>query len=204
MADFVDQIELLQKLRAYTETPDDDSIRFKQKIKESLLQCPELLYVLNNPDYEAELFDDDGILMEDGEWDSYFGDNIRPYLFFPETQTDAKNFVCYKIEFTDTPRENFLMKYGTITFVVLADNKTINDKLTGIARHDLIAAIIREKFNWSNIFGTQCSLVSDREGYTDNNFITRTLVFELTKLNGAVRTKNGKSILINNSEVRTT
>lgn len=45
------------------------------------------------------------------------------------------------------------------------------DKLTGIPRHDLIASIIRERFNWSNIFGMQTHLISSRESTTDNNYI---------------------------------
>ena len=40
--------DLLQKLRSYAYTPDDDVIRFKEKVKEKLLKCPELLYALNN------------------------------------------------------------------------------------------------------------------------------------------------------------
>lgn len=74
------------------------------------------------------------------------------------------------------------------------------DKFTGIPRHDLIACIIRDRFNWSNIFGVQCNLVSSKEALTDNNYISRTMVFELYDLNGIVRTSydNGVTDIINN------
>ena len=49
------------------------------------------------------------------------------------------------------------------------------DELTGIPRHDLIASIIRAKFNWSNILGMQLKLVYNKESITDNNYVVRTL-----------------------------
>lgn len=53
------------------------------------------------------------------------------------------------------------------------------DKMTGIPRHDLISSIIREKINWSNVFGMQAKLVSNKEAISDNNYILRTMIFEL-------------------------
>lgn len=74
--------DLLNKLRTYSNTPDDDVIRCKEKIKNALLQCPELLYALNNKELESELFnadgslnasyDIDGNIVPEGEWDRYF------------------------------------------------------------------------------------------------------------------------------------
>ena len=99
--------ELLQKLRAYTYTPDDDVIRYKQKIKEKLLKCPELLYALNNKTLESELFNPDGTINAEydeageitplGEWDRYFPYNIRPYIYIPETQAFTDNFLFYVV-----------------------------------------------------------------------------------------------------------
>ena len=42
------------------------------------------------------------------------------------------------------------------------------DKETGIARHDLLAALIIDDFAWSNDFGVQLRLVSDRPYSMDN------------------------------------
>ena len=66
--------DLLQKLRSYAYTPDDDVIRFKEKVKEKLLKCPELLYALNNKELENELFCDDGTL--NAEYDENTGEII--------------------------------------------------------------------------------------------------------------------------------
>ena len=193
--------ELLNKLRAYAYTPDDDNIRYKEKIHDALLSNVELLYALNNEELESELFDEDNNLLIDeetgellGEVDRYFGDssNIRPYLFIPDTQTDVKHYVCYQVAFDELPRYQNVQKYTEITFNIFVNGKDRTDKLTGIPRHDLIASIIREKFNWSNIFGMQTHLISSKESITDNNYLVRTLIFQITDVNSITYTQLGE------------
>lgn len=199
--------DLLNKLRAYASTPDDDNIRYKEKIHDALLNNSELLYALNNKELEPELFNEDGNLNinEDtgellGDVDRYFGDNsnIRPYLFIPETQTEVKHYICYQVMFDELPRYNNVQKYTEIIFNIFVNGKDRTDRLTGIPRHDLIASIIREKFNWSNIFGMQTHLVSSKESITDNDYLVRTLIFQITETNSITYTPLGeKSKLIN-------
>ena len=198
--------DLLNKLRSYASTPDDDNIRYKEKIHDALLNNAELLYALNNKELEPELFDGDKLNIDEetgellGEVDRYFGDNsnIRPYLFIPETQTEVKHFICYQVSFDELPRYNDLQKYTNITFNIFVHGKDAMDKLTGIPRHDLIASIIRERFNWSNIFGMQTHLIASKESTTDNNYLVRTLIFQITDVNSITYTPLGeKSLLIN-------
>ena len=202
MSDFITtKEELLNKLRAYADTPDDDNIRYKEKIHDALLNNAELLYALNNEELESELFDEDDNLLIDeetgellGEVDRYFGDNsnIRPYLFIPDTQTDVKHYVCYQVAFDELPKYPNIQKYTEITFNIFVNGKDRTDKLTGIPRHDLIASIIREKFNWSNIFGMQTHLISSKESVTDNNYLVRTLIFQITDVNSITYTQLGE------------
>ena len=201
--------ELLDKLRAYAETPDDDNIKYKDIIRKALLNCPELLYALNNKELESELFDEDGNLLIDkdtgellGEVDRYFGDNsnIRPSLFIPDTQTTVNSYVCYQVMFDELPRYQNIYKYNEIIFNIFVNGKDRTDKSTGIPRHDLIASIIRERFNWSNIFGMQTHLISSKESVTDNNYLVRTLVFQVLDLNGIVNTPYGDETYIRNNE----
>jgi len=209
MDDFITKDDLLNKLRLYSTTPDDDNIVFKQKIKNELLNCPELLYALNEQSLESELFDEEGNINYDGEWDLYFssalGDgNIRPYLYIPQTQDETRNFLCYQTSFDEIPRYNSVEKYALITFTIIINGSDRIDKFTGLPRHDLMASIIREHFNWSNIFGTQCHIVSNKETITDNNYLVRTLVFKSTNLNNIVYTntdshgKKKSTMVINN------
>ena len=201
--------KLLRKLRAYANTPDDDNIKYKNIIKNALLNCPELLYSLHDEELESELFDDNGNLYMDeetgkllGEVDRYFGDNsnIRPYLFIPDTQTDVKHYVCYQVSFDELPRYSNIQKYTEITFNIFVNGKDRTDKLTGVPRHDLIASIIRERFNWSSIFGMQAHLISSKESVTDSNYLVRTLIFQIVDTNGIVNTPYGDETYIRNNE----
>lgn len=202
--------DLLNKLRAYKTTPDDENIQYKKKVEKALMLNPCLLYALNEKSLESELFDEDGNINwewnEDtkeyeplGEWDRYFGSNsnIRPFLFIPDTQTEVKHYICYQVSFDETSRYQDTLKYTTITFTIFVHGNDRMDKLTRIPRHDLIASIIRERFNWSNIFGMQTHLISSKEFTIDNNYLARTLVFQVIDTNGIVNTTNGKTSLSN-------
>ena len=201
--------ELLDKLRAYADTPDDDNIKYKNIIRKALLNCPELLYALNNNELESELFDEDGNLLIDkdtgellGEVDRYFGDNsnIRPSLFIPDTQTTVNSYMCYQVMFDELPRYQNIYKYNEIIFNIFVNGKDRTDKLTGIPRHDLIASIIRERFNWSSIFGMQSKLISSKESTTDNNYVVRTLIFQIEDTNNIVYTPFDENSYIRNNE----
>lgn len=202
--------DLLNKLRAYKTTPDDENIQYKKKIEKALMLNPCLLYALNEKSLESELFDDDGNINWEwnkekkefeplGEWDRYLGSNsnIRPFLFIPDTQTEVKHYICYQVSFDEMPRYQDTLKYTNVTFTIFVHGNDRNDKLTGIPRHDLIASIIRERFNWSNIFGMQTHLVSSKESTTDNNYIVRTLVFQVVDTNGIYNTTDGKPSVMN-------
>lgn len=225
--------DILKKLQIYASTPDDDNIRYKEKIHDELISNPYLLYALNESTLYNELFDQSDkehwVYDEDkkiyvptdecriygqidnttgkyellGEVDRYFGDNsnIRPYLFIPDTQTDVKHYVCYQVAFDELPRYSNIQKYTEITFNIFVNGKDRTDKLTGIPRHDLIASIIREKFNWSNIFGMQTHLISSKESVTDNNYLVRTLVFQVVDTNGIYKTTDGVTS-VNNYQLR--
>ena len=206
--------DLLNKLRAYKTTPDDENIQYKKKIEKALMLNPCLLYALNEKSLESELFDDDGNINwewnEDtkeyeplGEWDRYFGSdsNIRPFLFIPDTQTEVKHYICYQVSFDETPRYQDTLKYTTITFTIFVHGNDRVDKLTMIPRHDLIASIIRERFNWSNIFGMQTHIISSKESTTDNNYLVRTLVFQVVDTNGIYKTTDGVTS-VNNYQLR--
>jgi len=207
--------DLLNKLRAYKTTPDDENIQYKKKIEKALMLNPCLLYALNEKSLESELFDDDGNINWEwneeikeyeplGEWDRYFGgnSNIRPYLFIPDTQTEVKHYICYQVSFDEMPRYQDTLKYTNVTFTIFVHGNDRNDKLTGIPRHDLIASIIRERFNWSNIFGMQTHLISSKESTTDNNYLVRTLVFQMVDTNGIANTPYGGKTSFNNYQLR--
>lgn len=160
--------------------PNEDDIRYKEIIKQKLLEDDVLIWLLNN----KELEDDEA------ENDEYFGKNILPEFIVPQIQSDVQNYICFEVSFDDTARYNPAIKYQEIIFYILCHEKNGVVEEIGAARKDLIAGILIDKFNGSNIFGNQLKLVSDKPSVTDNSYSTRTLVFEqkatdsLTKADG--------------------
>ena len=197
--------ELLNKLRAYADTPDDDNIRIKEQIKDTFLNCPELLYAIHNKELESELFDGEKLNIDEetgellGEVDRYFGENanIRPFLFIPETQDEVKNYVCYQTSYSDLVRYNDKEKKLIVTFTIFVNGKDSIDKLTNIPRHDLIASIIREKFAWIGLEISTTTPFGDKESTTDNNYLVRTLQYEVTLPNSICKT-DGNTTYYNN------
>ena len=162
--------------------PNEDDIRYKEIIKQKLLEDDILIWLLNNKKLEDA----------EAENDEYFGENIRPEFIIPETQTNVKNFVCFEVSFEDTARYNPAIKYQEIIFYILCheDNDIVEE--IGAARKDLIAGIIIDMFNGSNAFGNELKLVSDKPSVTDTKYCTRTLVFEQKATNSLTKA-DGKS-----------
>lgn len=193
--------EIVAKFNEYKHTPDDDNIRLKNVIKKSLMECDELFYAIHNQnliDYSNPNLDISTI-----EKEAFFGKdgNIKPYGVIPQTQTSPTNYVCYSVGFKHLLEGNTFFKYGLIRFDIYCDYKDLDDYYTGIARHDLIAAILREKFNWTNIFGLQATISTDVEDVTNKDYACRKLIFELPEIRNAVKTVNGITRIINNDIV---
>lgn len=157
--------------------PNEDDIRYKEIIKQKLLENDTLIWLLNNEKLEET----------EAENDEYFGENIRPEFIIPETQTDVQNFLCYEVSFEDTARYNPAIKYQEIIFYILCHEKNDIVEEIGAARKDLIAGIIIDMFNGSNAFGNELKLVSDKPSVTDTRYSTRTLVFEQKTTNSLTR-----------------
>ena len=160
-----EQIDYLQSLKDLT---DDDNIRFKEIIKKKLIENSMVLYLLNNKELEDS----------EADPDDYLGENILPYYLIHTTQHNCQNYICFEVQTRDEHRFNKTIKIGQVVFYILCDEKNGIERQTGIARHDLIAALIKHIFNWSNIFGKQIHLVSDVPSVTDTDYSTRTITFE--------------------------
>ena len=76
--------DLLNKLRAYKTTPDDENIQYKKKIEKALMLNPCLLYTLNEKSLESELFDDDGNINWKWNEDTKMVDIIYPDFNYGE------------------------------------------------------------------------------------------------------------------------
>lgn len=169
--------EQLSYLRSLKTLQDSDDIRFKEIIKKKLIENPMVIYLLNNKELEEC----------DADPSDYLGVNILPYYLIHQTQHNCQNYICYEIQTREEHRYNSTIKYGQVIFYVLCEEKNNIEKQTGIARHDLLSALIIREFNWSNLFGKQIHLVSDIPSVTDNDYATRTLTFEGEMPNNIVK-----------------
>ena len=152
--------EQLQTLLNLKNAPDSDDIRYKEIIKKALIDNQLIIYLLNNKELEEI----------DADPSDYLGVNILPYYLVHPSQHNVQNYICYETYTDELDRYNSRIKKQQIIFYVLCDEKNNIEKNTGIARHDLIAALIMDIFNWSNLFGERIHCVSDIPSVIDNDF----------------------------------
>ena len=152
------------------ENIDDDISSMKRIIRQKLTSDPDVIEVLNNHELDPSSPDD------------YLNNNIFAYIRVPGTQDVTKNVICLRVDYMEDNRYNSVMKIKYVQFVVFCHADDIKTPY-GIERHDLLGYLIRDIFNWSNMFGMQAKLVYNKESVTDTNYSCRTLKFELTKTN---------------------
>lgn len=168
------------ELRAWRKRIDSDNIKIKEKVKEELLKNKYIIHALDNKELENA----------DSEPEDYYGINILPYYIIAPVQTTVQNYLCFETSFDEEQRYNNTAKLQQLIFYVLCHNKDIKDRETSLARHDLIAALILDQFNWTNLFGKKIHCVSDRPSVVDNDFACRTLIFEQITNNSLVKSTN--------------
>lgn len=133
----------------------------------------------------------------------YSGKCILPYYTIEPTQTNVKNFICFETQWEEEPNYsrnvyNYTnrkklrqFKLQQIIFHILCHVADITvEEAGGIPRHDLLAALITNQFNWTNMFGKKIHVVSSKPSTVDNKFVTRTLVFEQFTDNELVKTND--------------
>ena len=145
---------------------DDDIIRKKRIIEQTLYSDEDIV----------EVIDDHNIDPSCPEELVY--SSIYPFIRIPGTQDESKNFITFSVSDMSLSPNNEVMKNQYVQFVIFVHKDLVKTKY-GMARHDCLGYLIRDIFNLSNVLGPQMNLVSNVEGVTDTNYLTRTLKFEL-------------------------
>ena len=179
-----------RELLSFRSNPDSDNIKIKEVIKRVLINDARIIHLLNNPDLDEDCPDD------------YLYVNILPYIRIPDTQFQVKHFICFSTDFTDVSNRNQLMKYQYIKFIIFCWCSDIKTEY-GIARHDLLGHLIQQDLNWTNLFGVQAKLISDKENISDTGYTCRTMQFELRTPNGITRTLDSITKFIVNTPKET-
>ena len=167
----------LAELRDYRNFHDEDDIRYKQIIKEKLIESDKLIYLLHDKELEEA----------EAEPSDYVGEIILPYYLVPGTQTKVRNYLCFETSFDYVSRDNSIIKYQEIIFYVICHKEDITVAEVSVPRHDLISAVLIDIFNGCNYFGTQMKLVENKPTILDNIYPTRTLRFENHTTNSITR-----------------
>ena len=154
----------------------DDIVEMKRLIKQKLISDTDILKALHNKDIDID------------SPDEFLDVNIFGFLRIPTTQDTVRNFICFKVEDIEENRFNEVMKTQYIQFSAICHIEDMKTEY-GIDRHDLLGYLIRDTFNWTNIFGLQFKLIYNQEGPIDSDYYCRTLKFEATKPNALNRAK---------------
>ena len=151
------------------QTVKDDIIEMKRLIKQTLIADTDILEALHTD-------------IDIDSPDEFLDNNIYDFIRVPTTQDTVRNFICFTVDDIEENRFNEAMKTQYIQFNCichLSDMKTDY----GIDRHDLLGFLVRDIFNWTNIFGLQFKLIYNKESTIDSDYYCRTLKFEATKPN---------------------
>lgn len=149
---------------------NDDIGSMKRQIKQKLISDTDILEALHNPKLELD------------SPDEFLDNNIFGFLRIPQTQDTVRNFICVTVDDIEDHRFNEVMKLQNLTFTVICHLSDMTTKY-GIDRHDLLGYLIRDTFNWTNMFGLQFHLIYNKESVLDGDYYCRTLKFEATKPN---------------------
>ena len=147
----------------------DDIIEMKRLIKQTLIADADILEALHSE-------------IDIDSPDEFLGTHIYGFIRIPQTQDSVRNFICFTVDDIEEHRFNEAMKIQYIQFNCICH---LDDMKTeyGIDRHDLLGYLVRDTFNWTNIFGLQFKLVFNKESTIDSDYYCRTLKFEATKPN---------------------
>ena len=149
---------------------NDDIVEMKRKIKQMLIADKDILEALHNPDIDID------------SPDEFLDNNIFGFIRIPHTQDTVRNFICFTVDDIEEHRYNEVIKAQYIQFHAICH---LDDMKTeyGIDRHDLLGYLIRDLFNWTNEFGLQFKLITNKESTVDSDYYCRTLQFKAEKPN---------------------
>jgi hypothetical protein len=147
----------------------DDIIEMKRLIKQTLIADTDILEALHTD-------------IDIDSPDEFLDNNIYDFIRIPQTQDTVRNFICFTVDDIEENRFNEVIKTQYIQFHAICH---LDDMKTeyGISRHDLLGYLIRDIFNWSNLFGLQFKLITNKESTVDSDYYCRTLQFKAEKPN---------------------
>lgn len=158
----------------------DDIFRYKYKIMSKLTSNQDLLRTLHNDELEGN----DKVI----NGDLYRNVNIFDFMKLPDAESKVKNYVCFEVnDFGYGDMLNKKIVFRTVSHI--DDCKTD----WGISRQDLLASIIKNEFDWSNMFGMHIEKENDSGYVSSNNYYYREITYKATTPNNIYNKLNNRS-----------
>lgn len=148
---------------------DDDISMMKRQIKQKLIDDQDILEALHSE-------------IDIDSPDEFLDTHIFGFLRIPNTQDTVRNFICVTVDDIEDHRFNEVMKLQVLQLTAICHLSDIKTEY-GIDRHDLLGYLIKDTFNWTNMFGLQFHLIYNKESVMEGDYYCRTLKFEAEKLN---------------------
>lgn len=160
--------ERLNRLLSCHEESGFDSISYsKQIILEDIYKDSDIFEVLHNKELESR----------NAPPEDYYNINVFSYLKIPDAQSTVKNFICFEVNDLEIAYPNKMMISKQIIFRTISHKDDV-ETLYGIDRQDLLAALIKERFQWSNVLGMQLIKTYDSGKVAENGYYYRNIYFQ--------------------------
>lgn len=140
-----------------------DVIKDKNKIMNKLISIPDVYTVISNTDISSA--------------DEMKDKNIFSRMKIPNTTLQVKNYICFDYS-SKTYSSDKVLQTVYIKVACICHGSDANIKTSYGNRHDLLAGIVIDAFNWSDFLGFKLELVSDDESILETDYYCRTLLFK--------------------------
>ena len=148
--------------------------RYKKKLISSIDNSPDLIALVNSDyiDSNGECVNSDELIYE----------QIFPYYYFPETQTDVRSYVIMKVNGLGI--NNKIYNKAEVFICVISHQGCMKVKNGGGSRIDLMSEIVEELFNGRDDFGFgEMELTSNIESEINTTHRCRVLRFIVEDFN---------------------
>lgn len=178
----------------------DEIGNIKYKISKMLSSDGDILRTLHNKElekYVPTLYDpkymNNPVLDKQHNGDVYINHNIFNFLRIPEITSEAKTYICFEVDDIEIPnfqasRMNRNIKIRTVSY------KDESNTSCGIQRQDLLAMLIKNKFNWSNKFGMSVNTISNLGEILESGYYYREIIFSMATANDAYNSINNSGV----------
>lgn len=140
-----------------------DNITYKNKIMNKLCSIADIVTLINNPN------------INQNNPDKMRETHIFSRMKMPNTTLTAKNYICFDFNSKIYSR-NEVLKNITIHIGIICHEDEINTIWGN--RHDVLAGVITDAFNWSDFLGFELEQISDKEDILEKEYYARTLTFQ--------------------------